>query len=414
MPTFSSEAFNNLVLVYSSLVLFVKSEDLDVKVLIVPEVLEIAKWISQICFHSLMASNRDPLSYLDRDWLTVIPSEEEKRLLQFPCMNPLVSQLMLRRAPSFQWLLGASLSQLEELLPEVPHKVLKLFSDITSLYALITHSTPESQRSNFTGIEHHPNSPWIATSELQHMVSDLQPEWNRTDDTSTFQVRVGSVAGSFHKQNRSPFVQDSSDDFRVDLNSLSSRDDHFQQSCTSSDPWEEEDREREEVKFPGWSSRTGAVGRVVERGSDEWIQMAPTQRNAKYPHTPDDSPFKLDSTFRYSSSVQQTHDSKSEMFYTTAYADFQHADSRHISYSLSFPKQILLKSPDGNDSPSSSGRTLVFSASYGSKCWMGHERKRSGKAAALVGTVLTPLKKGKLSYEKVPGRSDGQTRLTFF
>ncbi|XP_044051343.1 protein shortage in chiasmata 1 ortholog [Siniperca chuatsi] len=123
---FSSEAFSNLVLVYSSLVLFgMKSEDLDVKVLIVSEVVEIAKWISQICFHSLMASDRDPLNCLDRDWLTVIPSEEEKCLLQFPCINPMVSQLMLRRAPSFQWLLRAPLSQLKELLPEVPHKVLK-------------------------------------------------------------------------------------------------------------------------------------------------------------------------------------------------------------------------------------------------------------------------------------------------
>ncbi len=28
--------------------------------------------------------------------------------------------------------------------------------------------------------------------------------------------------------------------------------------------------------------------------------------------------------------------------------------------------------------------------------------------------VLTPLKKGRLSYEKVPGRSDGQTRLKLY
>lgn len=45
------------------------------QVLIVSEVMEIAKWISKICFHRLTASDRDPLSWLDRDWLTVIPSE---------------------------------------------------------------------------------------------------------------------------------------------------------------------------------------------------------------------------------------------------------------------------------------------------------------------------------------------------
>lgn len=56
--------------------------------------------------------------------------QEERRLVQFPCINPLVGQLMLRRAPSVQWLLGASLSQLMELLPEVPHKVLKVNGDL--------------------------------------------------------------------------------------------------------------------------------------------------------------------------------------------------------------------------------------------------------------------------------------------
>jgi hypothetical protein len=52
--------------------------------------------------------------------------QEERCLLGFPCVNPLVAQLMLSRGPSLHWLLGASLSQLKELLPEVPHKVVKV------------------------------------------------------------------------------------------------------------------------------------------------------------------------------------------------------------------------------------------------------------------------------------------------
>lgn len=52
--------------------------------------------------------------------------QEERCLLGFPCVNPLVAQLMLSRGPSLHWLLGASLSQLQELLPEVPHKVVKV------------------------------------------------------------------------------------------------------------------------------------------------------------------------------------------------------------------------------------------------------------------------------------------------
>jgi len=46
--------------------------------------------------------------------------------LQFPCINPLVAQLMLRRAPSLQWLLGASYSELQEMFPQIPHKVIKV------------------------------------------------------------------------------------------------------------------------------------------------------------------------------------------------------------------------------------------------------------------------------------------------
>ncbi|XP_015230860.1 PREDICTED: uncharacterized protein C9orf84-like [Cyprinodon variegatus] len=102
-----------------------KSEELEVKVLIVTEVLEMAQFIKQICFKTLMSKDGDPLIYLDRNWLTVSPSQEEECLSQFPCINPLVSQLMLNRAPSLQWLLEADLHQLKKLFPEVPHKVLK-------------------------------------------------------------------------------------------------------------------------------------------------------------------------------------------------------------------------------------------------------------------------------------------------
>lgn len=74
--------------------------------------------------------------------------QEEMCLLQFPCINPLVGQLMLKRAPSFQWLLLASLSQLEELLPEVPQKVLKVTTDkLLKIIkgVLIHHSVTGSQ-----------------------------------------------------------------------------------------------------------------------------------------------------------------------------------------------------------------------------------------------------------------------------
>ncbi|XP_057700683.1 protein shortage in chiasmata 1 ortholog isoform X4 [Corythoichthys intestinalis] len=128
---FSSKAFRNLAVVYSSLVLL-KMEDLDVKVLMASEVLEVAMWVNRICFLSLMSSDSDPVDYLERDWLAVTSSQEEQCLSNFPCVNPLVAQLMLRRAPSVQWLLAATLTQIEEMLPEVPRKVIKLFRNATS------------------------------------------------------------------------------------------------------------------------------------------------------------------------------------------------------------------------------------------------------------------------------------------
>ncbi|XP_061488183.1 protein shortage in chiasmata 1 ortholog isoform X2 [Rhineura floridana] len=60
----------------------------------------------------------------------------EKCLLTFPCMNPLVAQVMLKKSSSLEWLLSATFEQLHALLPDVPEKVLKHFRDITSLYTL--------------------------------------------------------------------------------------------------------------------------------------------------------------------------------------------------------------------------------------------------------------------------------------
>ncbi|XP_054467380.1 protein shortage in chiasmata 1 ortholog [Anoplopoma fimbria] len=420
---FSTEAFSNLVLVYSSLVLFgMKSEDLDIKVLIVSEVTEIAKWISQICFHSLMASEKDPLNYLDRDWLTVIPSEEEKCLSQFPCINPLVSQLMLRRAPTVQWLLGASLSQLMELLPEVPHKVLKLFSDTTSLYTLTTDQ-PESQ-TLITETNQHtspPNSPWTTTAAPEYMNSDPQPEPPITphpelfssDHNTSFLFRADR---SFSEPDPDPMVQEGNADFRLDLSSsFGSPDVPLQRSWTSSDPWREEDRGREEVTFSGWRRRAGAVGRVVGRVNDEWTPRAPTNLSADTRGVRMESPFKLDSTFTYSHILQQPANSQIST-HSAVYSDLQYPDINHISFSLSPPAEVERwgRGQNSDEYLTRSAEKTPISANYGSKCWIGQERKRRGEAAGLVGTVLTPLKRGRLSYEKVPGRSDGQTRLKLF
>ncbi|XP_019605083.2 LOW QUALITY PROTEIN: protein shortage in chiasmata 1 ortholog [Rhinolophus sinicus] len=141
----TEKTLHNLALIYAALVSFgLKSEELDVKLIIAPGVEETALIIRQIADHNLMTSKRDPHEWLDKSWLEVSPSKEETYLLDFPCINPLVAQLMLNKGPSLQWILLATLCQLQELLPGVPEKVLKHFCGTTSLFKISSPSTTKS------------------------------------------------------------------------------------------------------------------------------------------------------------------------------------------------------------------------------------------------------------------------------
>ncbi|NWU33077.1 SHOC1 protein, partial [Hylia prasina] len=116
----------NLVLIYATLIEFTqKSEDFEVKVVLTPGIEEMALVIRQIADNILIASNISPHEWLDKSWLSVLMSETEKCLLTFPCINPLVAQFMLKKGSSLNKLFLASFYQLQELLPEVPKKVLK-------------------------------------------------------------------------------------------------------------------------------------------------------------------------------------------------------------------------------------------------------------------------------------------------
>uniref|UniRef100_A0A7N4PGQ8 Shortage in chiasmata 1 n=1 Tax=Sarcophilus harrisii TaxID=9305 RepID=A0A7N4PGQ8_SARHA len=131
------KTLHHLALIYAALVPFgSKSEELEVKLVIMPGVEETAQLIRQIADHVLMSSKREPHEWLDKSWLSISPSEDEMCLLDFPCINPLVAQLMLNKGPSLPWLLSATFDQLQGLLPEVPSKVLKHFVEITSLFKI--------------------------------------------------------------------------------------------------------------------------------------------------------------------------------------------------------------------------------------------------------------------------------------
>ncbi|KAM8804011.1 LOW QUALITY PROTEIN: protein shortage in chiasmata 1 ortholog [Rhynchonycteris naso] len=141
----TEETLHHLALIYAALVSFgLKSEELDVKLIIAPGVEETGLIIRQIADHNLMTSKRDPHEWLDKSWLEISPSKEEMYLLDFPCINPLVAQLMLKKGPSLHWILLATLCQLQELLPEIPEKVLKHFCDITSFFKINSSSITKS------------------------------------------------------------------------------------------------------------------------------------------------------------------------------------------------------------------------------------------------------------------------------
>ncbi|KAF5892867.1 protein shortage in chiasmata 1 isoform X1, partial [Clarias magur] len=126
---------SNLALIYSSLVLFgQKSEGLDVKVLQAYSIADIARCVHRVCLHTLLNSQRGVCSWLDREWFSVLPTEEEQRLLYFPSVNCVVAQLLLSRSPSLHWLLDASHTQLEEMFPEITPSVFKMLSDITAAH----------------------------------------------------------------------------------------------------------------------------------------------------------------------------------------------------------------------------------------------------------------------------------------
>lgn len=99
-------------------------------------------------------------------------------------------------------------------------------------------------------------------------------------------------------------------------------------------------------KFPDWGGRAGVMGGTVERVKEE-SRMGAQERLQ--------SPFDLDSIFRCSP-VQQKH--------TFLW-------SPDTSFCLSPPAEVTHRGHNN-------GGGATVSASYGSKFWMGQERKRRG------------------------------------
>ncbi|KAJ8006029.1 hypothetical protein DPEC_G00124010 [Dallia pectoralis] len=378
----SSEGFNNLALVYSSLVLFgLKTEDLDVKVVILSQVVDIAKWICQIAFHTLLSSDRDTLQYLDREWLSVLPSEEECCLLGFPSVNPLVAQLMLRRSPSFHWLLGASLSQLQALLPEVPLRVLKLFSDTTSLYKL-TASSPEthtefSHQKDYDG----PPYPWASSPDHPKPFnpSSFLPGSPSAVSGVRDIYRQGSVLA---KENSALFQLDSS-------RSIRSQQEPPQPSW-SLNPLVAEEQSNEE-RFFGWN-----------RGEVEWTDRVRQMPCGSPRGFSAGNPFETGPSYIYRNNHQRPVSSDSQLGSSPGGSgdQQQYPDNHYPGLTSPHGARFWGSSPGSPYNTNKAREDASVSSGYGTSYRTGMERKRRAESPLMMNTVLTPLKKGRLRYEK--------------
>ncbi|XP_078532775.1 protein shortage in chiasmata 1 ortholog [Lissotriton helveticus] len=164
---------HSMALIYAALIpSALKSEELEVKVILTPGFEETAVLIRQIADHTLLSCKRNPQEWMDKSWLSVLSCKEETSLLAFPCVNPLVAQLMLYKSPSLQWLLSASFDQLQERMPELPEKILKSFSDITSMHRFNSSASVQVRKQVTTPPENANDSSatshcWSHSSHLQ-------------------------------------------------------------------------------------------------------------------------------------------------------------------------------------------------------------------------------------------------------
>ncbi|XP_037387464.1 protein shortage in chiasmata 1 ortholog isoform X2 [Pygocentrus nattereri] len=326
------DTFNNLVLIYSSFVLFgLKSEDLDVKVFLVRDVADIAWYVYQICLHTLLSSEKSVWSWLDRDWFSVLQTEEESCLVCFPCINPLVSQLMLRRAPSLQWLLEASFSELKDKFPEIPHKVCKL------PHWAVNGDEPHSDSLTDTQLFLTSSSTELSSPESVQQQGAVDTGWR------------GTVGGASVGQSEC--------------------------ACNSHlQPW------------PGEPAQNERNADSFGDGEDQWTVDASSLSapDLSYSHT--------------------------HILHTECPAPaVLLGQISPVEETEMLPPPLWRSSACGTSSRGQQSNAYSISPQY----QQGAERKRPARDAAGE-TVFPQCKRGRLLFERIPGRCDGQTRLRFF
>ncbi|KAM3655193.1 protein shortage in chiasmata 1 ortholog [Ammospiza maritima maritima] len=391
----------NLVLIYATLIeLTQKSEDFEVKVVLTPGIEETALVIRQIADNILIASNISPHEWLDKSWLSVLPSEPEKCLLTFPCINPLVAQFMLKKGSSLNRLFLASFDQLQELLPQAPKKVLKHFSDMISSYSLNAAALEKTVK----GASHPGNQNKVNTLYLDNKQNCQILELLDKAQNSTGQSHMNAEALNPPLNHHKGFL-------KSDLPSC------MQKKACSSD--------------------------VITRRKLDFFDVSKDNEDFAHPEVKNSlhvqrQPFRM-----HNSSDHSSKDSEKQDFFA-AFSDCAPQESSK-SFLDEF-RDSTFKSPEiqidqslWNDSSSTGPHNSFAHDGFLSDFFddtdelqdlnfsqigetpKGKRKKRppflwtKEKVKTDSGfPELQEFKKRRLTYERVPGRRDGQTRLKFF
>ncbi|XP_066037532.1 protein shortage in chiasmata 1 ortholog [Chamaea fasciata] len=392
----------NLVLIYATLIeLTQKSEDFEVKVILTPGIEETALVIRQIADNILISSNISPHEWLDKSWLSVLPSETEKCLLTFPCINPLVAQFMLKKGSSLNRLFLASFLQLQELLPEIPKKVLKHFSDMVSSYSLNSAAPLEKTLKGASHPENHNNFNTLCLDNKQNcQILDLLDKAQNSTGTSRLNSEALIPPPNHHKGV-----------FKSDLPSC------MQKKACSSDIIT-----RRKPDFFAVSKDYEDFAHLEVKNSLQ-IQRQPLRMHHSSDHSSKDCE-KEDFFATLSNCVpQESSRSFLEEFRDTAFKTPEIQidqplwnDSSSTGPHNSFAHDDFLSDFfDNTDELQNLNFNQIGRSSKGKRkqrpplLWTKEKSKTDSGFPE-----VQEFKKRRLTYERVPGRRDGQTRLKFF
>ncbi|XP_074669737.1 protein shortage in chiasmata 1 ortholog [Strix aluco] len=384
----------NLVLIYATLIEFTqKSEDFEVKVVLTPGIEETALVIRQIADNILIASNISPHEWLDKSWLSVLPSETEKCLLTFPCINPLVAQFMLKKGSSLERLFLASFDQLQELLPEVPKKVLKHFSDTTTSYSLnaaapletaVKGVSPSENWSNFNTFypdykQNHPSFELLGKAQNSTGTSHMNSEavitpLNHHHGCCMQKKSCSSEVIMSRRQNFFALPKDCEDFAQPDvMNSHCVQRQPFRMHYSSDNSSKNSEKEYFFTMFSDCATQESSKSFLEFRDTTSKSQEILINQNPWYD----------------SSSTGPCDSFASDGFLSDFFVDPDEIQNLNFH-------QI------GRGSEGKRRQSSPF-------LWT-KEKNRTDSGYA----ELPEFKKRRLTYERVPGRSDGQTRLKFF